>query len=63
MSDWMGDFPGSPVVKTWPSNAGVVDLIPGQGAKILHAWRPKNQNVKWKQYCKKFNTYFKNGPH
>ena len=56
MSDWMGDFPGSPVVKTWPSNAGVVDLIPGQGAKILHAWRPKNQNVKCKQYCKKFNT-------
>ena len=26
---------------------------------ILYAWRPKNQNMKWKQYCNKFNTDFK----
>ena len=32
-----GDFPGSPVVKTLPFNAGGVGSIPGQGAKILHA--------------------------
>ena len=38
-----GDFPGSPVVKTSPSNAGVVDLIPGQGAKILHAGGQKTK--------------------
>ena len=28
------DFPGSPVVKTSPSNAGSVSSIPGWGAKI-----------------------------
>ena len=28
------DFPGSPVVKTSPSNAGDEGLIPGQRAKI-----------------------------
>ena len=32
-----GDFPGSPVVETSPSNAGGAGLIPGQGAKIPHA--------------------------
>ena len=37
--------------------------IPGQGAKILHASQPKNQNIKEKQYCNKFNEDFKNGPH
>ena len=30
---------------------------------IPHASRPKNQNVKQKQYCNKFNEDFKNGPH
>lgn len=39
------DFTGSPVVKTLPSNAGDVRLIPGQGAKIEHASWPQNQNV------------------
>ena len=37
--------------------------IPGQGAKIPHASWPKNQNIKQKQYCNKFNKDFKNGPH
>ena len=40
----MRDFPGSPVVKTVPSNAGGVGSIPGWGAKILHVLQPKNQN-------------------
>ena len=31
------DFPGSPVVKTSPANAGGAGSIPGQGAKIPHA--------------------------
>ena len=31
------DFPGGPVVKNPPSNAGDVGLIPGQGTKIPHA--------------------------
>ena len=48
------------MVKTLPSNAGGVGVIPGQEAKIPHASQPKNQNKK--------NTVpnsidFKNGPH
>ena len=35
-------FPGGPVVKSQPSNAGGMSLIPGWGAKILHALQPKN---------------------
>ena len=45
--------------KTLPSNAAGASLIPGQGAKILHASGPKNQNIKQKQYCNKFNKDFK----
>ena len=43
------DFPGSSVVNTSPTNAGGVGSIPGRGAKIPHASRPKNQNIKQKQ--------------
>ena len=53
-------FPGRSVVKTLPSNAGHVGLIPGQGAKSLHASCTKHQNVKQKPCC---NKDFKNGPH
>ena len=42
------DFPGGPVVKTSPSNAGGAGSIPGQRAKIPHASQPKNQNIKKK---------------
>ena len=31
------DLPGSPVVKTLPSNAGGAGSIPGQGTKVPHA--------------------------
>ena len=31
------DFPGGPVVKNTPSNAGDMGLIPGWGTKIPHA--------------------------
>ena len=31
------DVPGSPVVKSLPSNAGDTGSIPGQGTKIPHA--------------------------
>ena len=57
------DFPGGPMVKMSPSNAGGVDSIPGRAAKIPHASQPKNQNIKQKQHCNKFNKDFKNGPH
>ena len=33
-----------------------------RGAKILHASGPKNQSIKQKQYCSKFNKAVKNGP-
>ena len=33
----MGDFPGGPVVKNPPCNAGDAGSIPGQGTKIPHA--------------------------
>jgi len=55
----VGDFPGGPVVKTSPSNAGGAGSIPSQGAKISHASRPKHQNIKQKQYCNKFNKDLK----
>ena len=46
-----------------PFKAEGVGLIPGQGAEIPDALWPKNQNIKQKQYCYKFNKDFKNGPH
>ena len=48
------NFPGSPVVKTLPSNAGGVGSIPGRGAKIPHGLQSKHQNIKQKLYCNKF---------
>ena len=36
-----GEFPGSPVVKISPSDAGSVGSIPGQGAKTPYAPWPK----------------------
>ena len=49
------DFSGSPVVKILPSNTWAAGSIPGQGARIPHALQPKNQDIKQKQYCNKFN--------
>ena len=34
---YLGDFPGGPVVKDPPCNAGNASSIPGQGTKISHA--------------------------
>ena len=52
------------MVKTLPSNnAGGAGLIPGQGTKIPHASWSKNQNVKQKQCCNKFNEDLKNDPY
>ena len=43
-TEWVGDFPGGPMVKTSPSYAGGVGLIPGQGAKIPFASKnPKHK--------------------
>ena len=50
------------MVKTSPFNAVGAGSIPGQGTKIPHASRPKNQNRKQEQYGNKFNRDFKNSP-
>ena len=51
----MQDFPGSQVVKTSPSNAGDMSLIPGRGIKIPQAlWQKKKKDKK--TYCNKFHT-------
>ena len=54
-----GEFPGGSVVKTLPSTAGSAGSNPGQEAKIPHASLSKNQHMKQKQYCNKFNKDFK----
>ena len=47
------------MVKTLPSNAVGAGLIPGRRAKIPHMPHgQKNQNIKQKQYCNKFNKDF-----
>ena len=52
------------MVKTLSSNAGDGGFTPGLEAKIPYALWPENQGIKQqKQYCKKFNKDFKNGPH
>ena len=56
---WVRDLPGGPVVKTLPSNAGSVGLIPDKGVKIINASWPQKTKIKEKQYCNKFNKDFK----
>ena len=57
------DCRDSPGVKTMPSEAEGVGLIPGWGAKTPHTSQPKNQNIKQKQYCSQFSEDFKNDLH
>ena len=59
----MGDFPGRPVVKTSPSNAGGAGSIPGEGAKIPHASYGIKPKHKIQANCNKFSKDVKNGPH
>ena len=51
------------MVKTSPSRAASAGLIPGWGARAPRLHRQKNQNIKQKQYCNKFNKDFKTDPH
>ena len=55
---YSGNFPGSPVVRTSSSSSEGVGLIPRQEAKIQ-----KNQDIKLKHCCNKFNQDFKNMVH
>ena len=43
------DYPGGPVVKTLPSNAGGTGSVPGQGTKVPYTLWLKNQSIKQKQ--------------
>ena len=43
------------MVGTSPSSAESMSSIPGWGAEIPQASLLKNQNIKLKQYCNKFN--------
>ena len=47
------------MVRTSPSSAGGSGSIPGWGAKMEHASWPKNQSIRQKQHCNKFNKDFK----
>ena len=51
------------MVGTSPSNAGAVGSIPGWRARIPHALGPRNQSIKPRQCCGRFNEDFLNGPH
>ena len=55
------DLSSGPVVNS-PSNAGSLSSIPDWGAKTPHASGLKDQMIKQKQYCNKFNKDFKNCP-
>ena len=57
------DVPGGSVVRTPHPNAGSAGLIPDWETKIPQALGPKEQNIKQKRYCNKFNKDLKNGPH
>ena len=60
-----GDFPGGPVVKNLPCNAGDTGLISDWGTKIPHAMQPRN-SICWtiRIYCLNIchgkNKIFKN---
>ena len=45
LKEHAGDFPDGSVVNILPPNVEGTGSIPGQGAKIPHALRPKNQNI------------------
>ena len=40
--------------------SGGVGSLPDWGAKTPRALQPNHQNIKQKQYCKKYNKGFKN---
>ena len=51
------------MVQTSPSKAGGAGSILDWEAKSPHAFQPKTQNTKQKQYYNKFNKDSKNDPH
>ena len=51
------------MVTTFPSSAGVAVLIPGERVKFYMPQDEKNQIIKQKPCCNKFNKDFKHDPH
>ena len=45
LKSYYRDFPGSPVVKTFPSKAGDAGSIPGGRDKISHASQPRSSVI------------------
>ena len=61
---WVRGFPGSSLLKTWPSGAGVwVQSLIGELRSHMSWGQKKKKQQKQKQYCNKFIKDFKNGPH
>ena len=53
------DFPGGPGIGwSFAFSAAGVGSVLGQEAQIPRAWRPRSQNIKQKQYYKKFKKDF-----
>ena len=50
------------MVGALPSGAGGAGSIPGWGAGIPHASRPKGQSIKQGQRCDRCNKDFESGP-
>ena len=55
------DIPGGPVARTSPSNTGIQVQALLRELKSHKPHGQKNQNIKQKHYCNKFNKDFKNG--
>ena len=61
-----GDFPGGPVVKNPPSNAGDAGSIPGRGTKIPHAagqLSPHATTTEPQCMCFRAHTPLERSPH
>lgn len=52
-------MPSGPKVKIAPFDEEGAGSVPGQGVKTPRASQPKNQNMKQKLYCNKFNETYK----
>ena len=57
LQNW--DFPGGPVVKNLPSNAGDMGSIPGGGTNIPHAKGQLNPWAETKTWFSQINKYWK----
>ena len=57
--EWMGTSLAQQRLRLYLPMLGGVGSIPGQGVKIPYGLWLKNHIIKQKQYCNKFNKFFK----